>query len=145
MQSVQPTLHNQGCTAVFASHGICGSTGEIARIVHVYSADLQRGRAFHKRYSVLVRRSYFSTILKPGHPHWEGASDFAVQPAGTANNAIHVAQGFGKKWSDVSICSWHKKKRKMSMEKGSVVSFLLICWVSRELVAQVSEDTNLTQ
>lgn len=145
MQSLQPTLHNQGSAAVFASHGICGSTGKIAGIIHVYSADLQRGCPFHKRYSVFVRRSYFSTILKPGHPHWEGAGNFAVQPAGTANNAIHVAQGFGKKWSDVSICSWHKKRRKMSMEKCSGGSFLLICWVSRELVAEVSEDTNLIQ
>lgn len=115
--SLHPTLHNQGSAAVLASHGIRGSAGEIPCVIHVYSAYLQRGGAFHKRYSVSVRRSYFFPILKPGHPHGEGASDFAVQPAGTANNAIHVAKGFGKKWSNVSICSWHKKGRKVNMEK----------------------------
>lgn len=91
MQSLLPTLHNQGSPAVFASHGICGSTSEIPCVIHVYSADLQGGRAFHKGDSVSVRRCYFFTILKPGHPHGEGASDFAVQSAGTADNAVHVS------------------------------------------------------
>lgn len=123
MQSLQPTLHNQGSTAVFASHGICGSTSEIACIVHVYSDDLQRGCAFHKCYPVSVRRSYFFAILKPGHPHGKGACNFAVQSAGTINNTIHVAQGFGKKWSNVSICLWHKKGEMVNIEKCSVIDF----------------------
>ena len=126
MQSLHPTLHDQGSAAVLASHGICGPTGKIPCISHVYSADLQRGCAFHKCYSVSVRRSYFFPILKPGHPHWQGASDFAVQPAGAADNTIHVAQGFGEKRSNVSICSWHKKGKKGQYGKVLTISFLTL-------------------